>query len=319
MVLQLIGGIVVLFASAEIFIRGAVSLAKIFKMPPLVIGMTVVAVGTSAPELFVTLNAAYSGAPGLAIGNIIGSNIANVLLILGVSCLLSPINRPDSAHRRDSVVLIGGSAAFALLCFQGEIGLGSGILLLVFFAVFLVSSYRRETEDEKTTAEHIQEVEEISSLPAPAWVTALFVLLGLAGVLWGAELLVEGGVAIARVMGISEEVIGLTVVALGTSMPELAASAVAAYRGHSDIAVGNIIGSNLFNILGIGGLAALVTPLPVAGNILSFDIWVMLGATVMMWPILIGHWNPGRRSGIVLLLLYGAYITINGYTAGLFS
>ena len=111
----------------------------------------------------------------------------------------------------------------------------------------------------------------------------------------------------------------LTVVAFGTSVPELAASAVAAYRGHSDIAVGNIVGSNLFNILGIGGLAALVTPLPVAGNILSFDIWVMLGATVMMWPILIGHWNPGRGSGIVLLLLYGAYITINGYTAGLFS
>ena len=319
MVLQLIGGIVVLFVSAEFFIRGAVSLAKIFNMPPLVIGMTVVAIGTSAPELMVTLNAALSGVPGLATGNVIGSNIANVLLVLGVSCLLSPIPGSETAHLRDSIILIGGSVLFVLLCLQGEIGPGSGGILLVVFAGFLISTYRIETLDEKTAAGHIQEVEEITPLPAPAWAVALAVVLGLAGVIWGAELLVEGGVAIAQALGISEEIIGLTVVALGTSLPELAASMVAAFRGHSDIAIGNVVGSNLFNILGIAGLAAVVTPLPVAGNILSFDIWVMLGATALVLPILTGRWHPGRGSGAFFLALYGAYIVANAYTAGLFS
>jgi cation:H+ antiporter len=318
MILQLIGGIVVLFAAAEIFIRGVVSLAKILNVPPLVIGMTVVAIGTSAPELMVTLNAAISGAPGLALGNVIGSNIANVLLVMGAGCLLSPILGSVNAHPRDSIILIGGSAAFAALCFQGQIGLGSGVLLLVLFGGFLVSSYRLEALDKETAAGHIQEVEEITPLPAPVWAVVLAVILGLAGIIWGAELFVEGGVAIARALDVSEEVIGLTVIALGTSLPELAATAVAALRGHSDIAVGNVVGSNLFNILGIAGLAAVVTPLPVAGNILSFDIWVMLGATVLMLPILTGRWHPGRGSGVFFLLLYGAYIALNGYWAGLF-
>ncbi len=319
MYLQLIGGFAVLLASAEVFIRGAVSLAKILRLPPLVIGMTVVAIGTSAPELMVTLDAALVGAPGLAIGNLVGSNIANVLLVLGVSCLLSPIQGPESANRRDGVVLIAGTALFVLLCAQGQLSALSGGVMFVAFVGFLASTYRREAKDESAAAEHILEVEGIRPMASPVGIVILTLLAGLAGVVWGADLLVEGGVAIARAFGVSDEVIGLTVVAFGTSLPELAASVVAAYRGHSDIAVGNVVGSNLFNILGIAGFVAMVAPLPVAASILSFDIWVMAGATVLLLPILLGRWHPRRSSGVFFLILYGAYIGTNGYSAGLFG
>lgn len=317
--LQLVGGIAVLLGSAEVFIRGSIRLAKLLKMPPLVIGMTVVAIGTSAPELVVTLDAALSGSPGLAVGNVIGSNIANVLLILGVSCMLSPIMGPKNALFRDGAVLISGTVVFAFLCTQGQLGLWSGAALFAVFLGFLASSYRKEMQDDDAIAEHIQEVERLQPTASPAWTILAAVIIGLAGVVWGADLLVKAGVVIARENGISEEVIGLTVIALGTSLPELAASVVAAYRGHSDIAVGNIVGSNLFNILGIAGFVAMLTPLPVAEEFLSFDIWVMLGSTVLVLPILAGRWHPGRYSGALFLGLYGAFILFNGYRAGLFG
>jgi cation:H+ antiporter len=319
MYVLLIGGMAVLLASAEVFIRGAVSLAKTLNIPPLVIGMTVVAIGTSAPELMVTMDASLSGAPGLALGNIIGSNIANVLLILGVSCLLSPMRGPDGAHTRDIFVLAGGSLLFVLLVLQGQLAVWSGGILFAAFLGFLISTYRTESRDEVAAAEHIKEVEDMGSMDAPMWAVGLSVVGGLAGIVWGADLLVEGGVDVARSFGVSEELIGLTVIALGTSLPELAASVVAARQGHSDIAVGNVVGSNLFNILGIAGLAAMVTPLPVSGAMLSFDIWVMLGATALVLPILAGRWHPGRMSGVFFLTLYVGYIGYNGFSAGLFG
>ena len=317
--LQLVGGIAILLGSAEVFIHGSVRLAKMLKVPPLVIGMTVVAMGTSAPELVVTLDAALTGAPGLAVGNVIGSNITNVLLILGVSCMLSPIMGPRNALFRDGAVFIFGTVVFALLCAQGQLGLGSGAVLFVVFLGFLASSYRKEMQNPDAIAEHIIEVERLQSTASPTWTVLPAVIIGLAGVVWGADLLVKAGVVIARENEISEEVIGLTVVALGTSLPELAASVVAAYRGHSDIAVGNVVGSNLFNILGIAGFVAMVTPLPVSKEILSFDIWVMVGSTVLVLPILAGRWHPGRFSGALFLVLYGAFILFNGYRAGLFG
>lgn len=319
MYLQFIGGVVVLLVAAEVFVRGAVSLSKILKIPPLVIGMTVVAFGTSAPELGVSLDAAASGAPGLALGNVIGSNIANVLLVLGVSCMLAPIKRLGTGSRRDGIVLIGGTLIFALLLAQGRLGPWSGVVLLVAFLGFLGMAYRLETKDESLAAEHIHEVEEIPAINAPLWVIGLTVLAGLGGIIWGADLLVDASVDIARAFDISEEIIGLTVIALGTSLPEMAASGVAAYRGHSEIAIGNVVGSNLFNILGVIGLAALVAPLPVMGNILSFDLWVMLGATALVLPILAGRWRPGRLSGTVFVALYVAYIAVNASSAGLFG
>jgi len=319
MYLHLIGGIVIMLAAAEMLIRGAVSLAKILNIPPLVIGMIVVAIGTSAPEFMVTLDASLSGAPGLAVGNLIGSNIANVLLILGISCLLSPIKGPKTANFHGSFVLMAGSSLFAVLCYQGQLSLMSGGVLFVAFLGFLVSTFRKESTDADTAAEQIEEVESMTTIAAPMGVVVLTVLGGLVGIVWGADLLVEGGVAIARVFGVSEEVIGLTVIAFGTSLPELAASVMAAYHGHSDIALGNVVGSNLFNILGIAGLVAMVTPLPVSDAILSFDIWVMLGAMALVLPILGGRWHPRRASGAFFLTLYVAYIGYNGFLAGLFA
>lgn len=319
MYFQLFGGFVVLLGAAEVFIRGAVSLAKILNIPPLVIGMTVVAIGTSAPELMVSLDAVLSGAPGMAVGNVVGSNIANVLLILGVSCFLSPIKGPESANTRDVFVLITGSAIFALLCAQGQLGLWSGGILFIAFLGFLASTYRAEIQDEEAIAEHILEVEGMSPIAAPKWAIVLSILVGLAGIIWGADLLVEGGIEVARTFGVSEEVIGLTAIALGTSLPELAASGMAAFRGHSDIAVGNVVGSNLFNILGVAGVVAMVAPLPVSGNILSFDIWVMLGSTALVLPILAGRWHPARMSGIFFLALYCGYIGYIGFSTGLLA
>ena len=182
--LQLFGGFAILLASAEVFIKGAVSLAKILRLPPLVIGMTVVAIGTSAPELMVTLDAALVGAPGLALGNVIGSNIANVLLILGVCCLISPIQGPESANRRDGGVLIAGTVMFALLCAQGQLTAWSGAVLFVVFIGFLVSSYRKEAKDESTAAEHVLEVEGIRPIAAPVGIVVLTVLAGLAGLIF---------------------------------------------------------------------------------------------------------------------------------------
>jgi len=315
--LQLAFGMVVLFGSAEVLIRGAVSLAKAFHVPPLVIGMTIIAIGTSAPELMVTVKAALAGAPGLAIGNVIGSNIANVLLVLGASCMLSPIDGPVTAHRRDGIVLVLGTGVFVLLCLRGGLDVVSGAILLVVFTGFLVSAYRVEKKDDAALAEHIMEVEEVRPLALGTPMVSLVVLVSLAGVVWGADVMVVAAVGIAEAYGVPEEIIGLTVVAFGTSLPELAASLVAAYRGHSDIAVGNIVGSNLFNVLAIPGVGAMVATLPVVDRLLQVDLWVMLAATAILLPILAGRWHPGRAAGVVMAALYVAYLAFNAVDAGL--
>ncbi len=310
MYLQVVVGFAVLTGAAELLVRGAVTLAERLGVSLLVIGMTVVAVGTSAPELVVSIDAALSGAPGLAVGNIVGSNIANVLLILGVTCVLKPIIERPSSLKRDGVVLMGGSILFAALCAQGVLGLSAGLALLVAFFIFLGVSYWRESHDPEAAAEHIHEVEELGARPKSVPLAILLVLVGLAGLAWGADILVDGGVQIARAFGVSEEVIGLTLFAFGTSLPELAASVVAALRGHSDVAVGNVVGSNLFNILGVGGAAAVTVPLPVADQILNFDIWAMLITSAFLLPILVLGMRLTRPAAGFFLVLYGAYIWI---------
>ncbi|MBT5519828.1 MAG: calcium/sodium antiporter, partial [Rhodospirillales bacterium] len=289
----------------------AVALAKKFGVSPLVIGMTVVAIGTSAPELVVGLQAGLSGSPGLALGNVIGSNIANVLLILGAAGLIAPIVSKHGALLGDAVVLMAGSILFAFFCTQGQIGGLAGGVLVLALVVFLYLSYRREHDHGGADAElHVEEVEEIGGLPDGTFVVWLALLGGMAGTIYGADLLVDGGVDIARDYGVSEEVIGLTLIALGTSLPELAASVVAALRGHADVAIGNVVGSNMFNILGISGVVAMVTPLPVSSQIISFDLWVMLGATTIMLPILLWGWRLSRPSAVLFLALYCGYITM---------
>ncbi len=317
MYIEVAFGFVLLLGAAEFLVRGAVVLAKKLGISPLVIGMTVVAVGTSAPELVVSLDAALEGVPGIAIGNVIGSNIANILLILGVACLVAPIPKRPDAHLHDGSILLAGSFLFALLAWQGEIGVIPGLVLLVFFFGFLGHSYWRGTRHgDQETSDQIAEVEQMAGVTTSLWKASLLLFGGLAGVTLGADILVEGGTAIARTFEVSEEVIGLTLIALGTSLPELAASVVAAYRGHADVALGNVVGSNLFNVVGIVGVVALVVPLPVGEQILAFDLWVMLGVTIILIPFLIKGWRFGRLPASVFLLAYIGYIALQGYGVG---
>jgi cation:H+ antiporter len=310
MYVQVTVGFVLLLGGAEVLVRGAAAVARRFAVSPLVIGMTVVAFGTSAPELVVSLDAAISGAPDIAVGNIVGSNIANLLLIMGITVLLSPIGGRTRPLIHDTTILVISSALFAGFVWSGTIGRTAGVVMVAMLLGFLGSSYWREVRGPGgPAAESLrEEAEEIEGIPGAPWLAWLAVAGGLAGIIFGADLLVEGGVALARAAGVSEAVIGLTLIAVGTSLPELAASVVAAIRGHSDIAVGNVVGSNLFNMLGVGGTVALVTPLSVAEQIRDFDIWVMLVATAAFLPFLIFGLRLGRPVGVAFLVVYGAYI-----------
>ena len=314
MYLQVIGGFIVLLVAAEAMVRGAVILAEKMGISPMVIGMTVVAFGTSAPELVVSLDAALSGSAGLAIGNIVGSNIANVWLILGAACLVTPILAKPGALKRDVAMLIGGSLLFVALCSMGELGLLAGVVLLIVFAGFIITSYARGKGDPDVLKEQIEELEELEKgIPKNVPVALLATVVGIIGLAFGADLLVKGGAEIATSFGVSDEVIGLTLFAFGTSLPELAASVVAAYRGHPDVAIGNIIGSNIFNMLLVGGVVATVAGLPVPGQVLIFDNWIMLLAVAMLIPVLLGRMKLNRAYAGVFLVLYFAYVGAQAY------
>ena len=313
MYVYLAAGFMLLLGGAEVLVRGAVALAQRLDISPLIIGMTVVALGTSAPELVVSLDAALSGSPGIALGNVIGSNIANLLLILGAVGMVMPIAAKADGLWRDGLILLGGSLLFAALCWSGMVGLWPGMLLLAVFVAFLGHSYWRETRNGGGAEMGAQEVVEIRGVPASVTAAWLVLAAGLAGVVYGADLLVMGGVAVAEAAGVSEEVIGLTLIAFGTSLPELAASMVAAWRGHADIALGNVVGSNLFNMLLIVGVVAVVTPLLVPIQIMAFDLWVMLAATVLFLPFLVGGLRFGRLAAGVFLAAYAAYIAVQAY------
>jgi len=318
MYLMIIAGFVFLLGGADVFVRGAVAVAGKLDVPPLVIGLTVVAFGTSAPELLVSLDAATAGSGSMALGNVVGSNIANLLLIVGAAALVKPIMVKPFALMRDTVMLVGGSLLFAWFSWHGEIGVMQGAVLLFALLVFLGSAYRREASgiDPAAADLHIQEIEEYKGLRGSMWALWMTLLAGLAGLIFGAHLLVEGGVSVAREFGVAEEVIGLTVLAIGTSLPELAASVVAALRGHSDVAIGNVVGSNMFNVLAVVGIVSMVTPLQAPSQILEFDLWVMLAVTVVMIPYLLGGLRLGRGAAILFLTAYTAYIFLQAYGVG---
>jgi cation:H+ antiporter len=308
MYIEVIAGFIILVAGAESLVRGAVNLADRLGIPPIVVGMTIVAIGTSAPELVVSLKATFAGSPGLALGNLVGSNIANVLLILGATCFLKPIVDHPGSTAMDGCVLMGGTIIFVGFCLTGELSLVAGIVLLVAFFGFLAATYWRDTHDPEAAAELIEEVDDLRGEPKPVLLSLLLVVAGMVGLIVGADFLVEGGTEIARAFGVSEEVIGLTLFALGTSLPELAASIVAALRGHPALAIGNVVGSNLFNILGVGGVIASVATIPVAAQIAEFDIWVMALTTAFVLPILFLGWRVPRLAGGILLVGYIGYV-----------
>lgn len=305
-----LAGLVLLLGGAEIMVRGAVALAQRIGLSTLVIGMTIVAFGTSSPELLISVDAVLVGSSGIALGNVVGSNIANILLVLGFVGLFAPVDFKNPALRLDGVVLLIGTLVFAATTYFAFIDRLAGGILLAVFALTFVYFYWRETHASQGLAGlRTEEAEESEVSTLNPWMSLVMLIAGFAGLIYGAQLLVDSSVEIARSVGVSEAVIGLTLVAFGTSVPELAASAVAAVRGHTDIAVGNIVGSNLFNSLGVMGVASMVGPVEVPARVPAFDIWIMLIATALVMPFMVTKLQSfGRVAAVTFVLLYGAYI-----------
>ncbi|MDB6176640.1 calcium/sodium antiporter [Paracoccus sp. Z330] len=300
--LLVLAGLGFLVLGGDMLVKGAVNLSLRLGLTPLVVGLTVVAFGTSAPELMVSLSAALKGSSDIAIGNVVGSNIANILLILGTTAVVSGIPTRGHDLRESWGMMIGATVLVMALSFMGLIGRVQGMILLAALGVVL---WRQLTEGQnESQPEELEGVE-----PGARWLKILLWLaVGIIGLPLGANLLVIGASDIARVFGISEAVIGLTLVAIGTSLPEMAASVASALRGRADMALGNVVGSNLFNLLAILGITSLVQPLPVPEQILNLDMWVMLGSSLLLGPFLFRGIALSRSVGVVLLGLYSVYL-----------
>ena len=307
----LVAGLAILFVGGELTVRGAVGLARFLGVSPAVIGLTVVGFGTSAPELVVTVQAALAGKSGLAIGNVVGSNISNLLLILGVGAVMWPLTCGLAAARRDAGMMVFSAVILVGLGMYGLIEWWHGIIMIALLLIYLGITYFNDKKDQASRKLHereVEELEELESAPTSVPLIFLFTILGLVGLVVGADLMAKGAIGIAESFGVPETVIGLTIVALGTSLPELAATAVAAYRKHTDVAIANVLGSCVFNVLSILGITALVSPLVVEPDIRNIDLWVMLAATVFVTVLLLKNCKIGRAAGIVLILAYVAYI-----------
>ena len=305
--LQIIGGLVLLVLAGDFLVRGAVSIAKHFGVPILVIGLTIVAFGTSAPELVVAVDAVLVGVPALALGNVVGSNTANILLVIGVPAILAPMSCNAPRLTRNLMIMLAASAVFIGMAHSGQFRWIHGIILLGFLASFLSYAFLR-AKSHPNEIDPQEELEGIADIPDSMAFSALLVIAGIIGLGFGADLLVDGAVIVAREWGISEEVIGLTLVAIGTSLPELVTSVVAALRRHCDVAVGNVIGSNLFNLLGVIGVSSLFGSIPVAQSFLEIDLWVMLAASVALLPFCHYQASVGRLMGFLFLLSYIGYM-----------
>lgn len=304
--LTLAAGLVALVFAGDYLVRGAVALAEKLGIDPLIIGLTIVAFGTSAPELFVSLQAALDGAPGIAVGNVVGSNIANILLVLGAPALLMVINAREKGIGTSLAVMLLLAVALMVMMFGGTLTRIEGAVLLAIMLGYLGWQIRaaRAGAVEPDHDYH----EDVQGLPQEGWKIPVFIIAGLVGLPIGAWLTVEGASDIARHFGASETAIGLTIVAIGTSLPELVTSLMAAWRRSGAVAIGNVVGSNIFNIGLILGLTALVHPLDIDARIIFVDMWVMLAVTLLV--IVLAHWNIGikKLGGAAMLAAFAAYI-----------
>ncbi|KJS09560.1 MAG: sodium:calcium antiporter [Hoeflea sp. BRH_c9] len=300
-IVTLLAGLALLTFGADYLVRGAISLANRLGMPPLLIGLTVVGFGTSMPELLVSLKAALTGSPAIAIGNVVGSNTANILLILGVAATISPIAARIANLNRDLVMMLLAALVMLGLGFWGVINFWLGLAMFVSLALYL--AWVTHTDRRRMTAEEAELVVKMEG-----WKEALFILGGLGALFVGASLLIDAATSIAREFGISEAVIGLTIVAVGTSLPELATSVVAAFRRHAEVALGNVVGSNIFNVLGILGITGLVTPLPIEASMARFDIPFMVVVSLMLIGLILLAGRINRLAGLVMLGVYAGYV-----------
>lgn len=305
-------GLALLILGGEALVRGASRLATALGLSPLVVGLTVVAFSTSAPELAVTVSSAWRGQPDIAIGNIVGSNISNILLILGLSALVAPLIVSQQLVRVDVPLMLGASVLMLFLVSDGQVSSlegGEALILLFLYVALAIVASRRETERVKR--EYADEFGAATPQARRRWpINALLAAVGVAMLVVGAQWLVDGAVAVARLLGLSELIIGLTIVAVGTSLPELATSVVATLRGERDIAVGNVVGSNIFNILSVLGLTALVAPngIPVAPAAISFDIPIMIAVAAACLPVFFNGYRIERWEGALFLGYYVAYL-----------
>lgn len=297
-------GLLILLGGGKFLVDGASSLALKFGLSQGFIGLTIVAFGTSAPELLVSLNAALDGKSDIAIGNVIGSNIANISLVLGISATLFPIKINSSVFKVDYIVLIFSSLIFYILSLNGNISRLEGFALL--FILILINIYFFFKLGKAT----VGDLEGDLILLLPIWKSSFFLCLGIFGLYYGADLFVESAVGIASIFGVSERIIGITVIAIGTSLPEMATSVIAAVNKKTDIAVGNIIGSNIMNILAIIGVTAAISPIPVSEGFLNQDFYWMLGLTIVLFPILKSGDRVSRIEGMFLFVAYFTYIFI---------
>lgn len=304
--LYVAGGLALLVFGGDGLVKGAVALALRLGIPALIVGLTVVAFGTSAPELLVSIQAALKGQAGIALGNVVGSNIANILLILGLPALITTIHTSQIDTRRGYLVMMAASLLFAALCFVGPLTWWHGLILLAGLALSIWDNIRQARAHRAAAEADLLGADD----HMPFWKIAAFILLGLVGLAVGANLLVEGAVNIARALGVSETVIGLTLVAIGTSLPELVTSVMAAFRKQADVAIGNVIGSNTFNLLSILGVTAVIAPMQVPAQILGFDLWVMLAVSLLLVPSIYFRRDIGKLAGVLLTGAYIAYMTV---------
>ncbi len=307
--LAIAAGLALLLAGGNFTVIGAVALAHRMGVSSMVIGATVIASGTTLPELVVSLEAALAGSPGIALGNLVGSNICNLLLILGAAAVIHPILRARGTMRRAGTAMVGAAVLLVVVAWDGDLARWEGVAMLALLAAYTIYDFRAERRGSDLAILRAREAEEIES-HVPRAVPLIVVTLagGIAGIIVGANLLVYGAIGLARQAGISESIIGLTMVAVGTSLPELVTGLTATLRRQGEVALGNVVGANIYNILGILGLVAVSAPAPVPDELRTFDIWVVLAITVLfvawMWRVR----RLGRPMGVAFLTAYGAYV-----------
>ena len=307
--LMLLAGLAILLAGGDLLVRGAVGIAERFHVPPLIIGLTIVALGTSAPELMISVKAALDNAGGIAIGNVVGSNIANVFLVLAMPALITATVCNEDGIGKNILVMIGMTLVFMGMLANGTLARYDGLILLVLLGLFLYDQYRSAIA-HRNAAAIASLSDEIPHGPKNLVLVVGLLVAGLVLLPLGADLTVDSATEIARDWGVSEEVIGLTIVAVGTSLPELATSLLAVWRNNASVALGNVVGSNIFNIGAIMGIAAAISPIPVAPRIISIDMWVMLVAAGLV--ALLAHYKivMGKKIAGGMLAAYGAYTVL---------
>jgi cation:H+ antiporter len=309
--IELTGGLVYLLLGGDVLVRGAVALARKYRVSPVVIALTVVAFGTSLPEMVVVVQAALTGYPGLVFGNVVGSNIANILLVAGGAAIVYPLTYGEHSVRRDSIVMIAATVFLILLSLNGTLGRVEGVILLVGLAGVTLITMREATRMYRGS-EVRPPLEWALGLPANPWMIALFIVVGAIGLPLGAKLVVDASVGMATSLGVDEALIGLTILAFGTSLPELATTVMAAVQKRTEVAIGTVVGSNIFNILAILGVGAIVSPIPfhVSRDFFTLNFPVMLGTAILLSVFVWLRKPIGRPAGIVFVAWYVTYIAL---------